>query len=232
MSRNYKFFQKASNEYHEMIKTKVLYEKVKSILEPRMGEKVLDIGNGGVNEFVFPRTIFYVGLDFSLEMLKGEQRKGIHLVCGDALALPFKSNVFTTVLYSSLLHHLFGARARDTIRKVRSALIQGYGCLQKEGNTIVIESCLPKSFEVMERLLFFCLKCLFSLTGQPEAFLFSVGTLKRLLLESGHSRVKNFEVFGKRNPWEWVAPFLGLPYLKVPRGTIPARWKVLEGKKE
>jgi ubiquinone/menaquinone biosynthesis C-methylase UbiE len=215
-----------------MMRTKPLYRQMRPIVQPRLGEKVLDIGSGGVNEFISPRTIFYVSLDFSLEMLKGAQGKGMHLVCGDALALPFKSNVFTTVLYSSLLHHLFGTRARDTIQKVRSVLIQAYGCLQREGNTIVIESCLPRFFEMVEKLLFFFLKLAFSLTGQPEAFLFSVGTLKRLLFESGHSGIKNFEVFGKRNPWEWVAPFLGLPYFKVPRGTIPARWVVLEGKKE
>ena len=230
--RNYQFFEKASSYYGEMMRTKPLYRQMRPIVLPRLGEKVLDIGNGGVNEFISPRTIFYVSLDFSFEMLKGAQRKGMHLVCGDALALPFKSNVFTTVLYSSLLHHLFGTRARDTIQKVRSALIQAYGCLQKEGNTIVIESCLPRFFEIMEILFFFVLKLAFCLTGQPEAFLFSVGTLKRLLLESGHGRIENVEVFGRRNPWEWVAPFLGLPYLKVPRGTIPARWMVLEGKKE
>lgn len=231
-SRNYQFFDKASSYYSEIMRTKPLYRQVVPLVESRLGEKVLDIGNGGINPFSRSTSVFYVGLDLSLEMQKRARREGINLVCGDALALPFKRDAFDTVLYSSLLHHLFGKGAKDTIKRVRFALTQGYGCLRKGGSTIIIESCLPCFFERMERLLFFFLKFIFSLTGQPEAFLFSVGTLKKLLFESGHGGVETVEVFGKRKPWEWVAPFLGLPYVKVPRGMIPARWVFLEGKKK
>lgn len=228
--RNYQFFEKASSYYGEMMRTKPLYRQMRPIVQPRLGKKVLDIGSRGIN--LLSPSVFYVGLDFSLEMLKKAREEGIYLVCGDALALPFKRDAFDTILYSSLLHHLFGDRVKDTVQGVKIALTQGYHCLRKGGNTVVIESCLPRFFEIMEILFFFFLKLAFSLTGQPEAFLFSVGTLKRLLLESGHGRIQNVEVFGRRNPWEWVVPFLGLPYLKVPRGMIPARWIVLEGKKE
>jgi len=232
ISRSHRFFDKASEGYRERAASHVLYRKMKPIILPREGKKVLDIGNGGVDVFRSSRATFYVGLDLSLEMLKKAKGENIHLVCGDALSLPFKQQVFNTVLYSSLLHHLTGRRVRDTIQRVRAALLQAHRCLDEEGNTLIIESCLPLFIETIERLSFLFLKIFSFLTGQPEALLFSEETLKKMMNECGYGEVKCYEVESEeKKPWEWTTLFMSLPFLKVPKFFVPATWVVLEGQK-
>jgi len=205
---------------------------MKPIILPQEGKKVLDIGNGGVDVFHSSQATFYVGLDLSLEMLKKAKGENIHLICGDALSLPFKKQVFNTVLYSSLLHHLTGRGLRDTIRRVKVALFQAHRCLDEEGNTLIIESCVPPFFETIERLSFLFLKIFCFLTGQPEAFLFSEETLKKMMSECGYGMLKCHEVDPEeKKSWEWTTLFMSLPFLKVPKRFVPAKWVVLEGQK-
>jgi ubiquinone/menaquinone biosynthesis C-methylase UbiE len=233
IKRSHRFFDKASEGYRERATSSVLYRKIKTIILPREGKKVLDIGNGGVDVFLSSRADFYVGLDLSLEMLKKAKGGNIHLVCGDALSLPFKKQVFNTVLYSSLLHHLTGRKVKDTIQRVKAALWEAHRCLDERGNTLIIEPCLPLFFETMERLSFQFLKIFSFLTGQPEALVFSEETLKKMMNESGYRRVnKCYEVSpGEEKPWEWITLFMSLPFLKVPKRFVPAKWIVLEGQK-
>ena len=101
-----------------------------------MGEKVLDVGNGGIREFFSPVTSLYVGIDSSLDMLRHGKNGTTFRVGGDAILLPFKGNVFDTVFYRSLLHHLPERDMKKTLR-------QGFNSLKEEGNVIVIEPCLP-----------------------------------------------------------------------------------------
>jgi ubiquinone/menaquinone biosynthesis C-methylase UbiE len=77
----------------------------KAVVEPRIGKRVLDVGNGGVRRFHPPQTSCYVGIDFSLEMLKRGEDRTYNKVCGDASNLPFKERGFDTVLYFYILHH-------------------------------------------------------------------------------------------------------------------------------
>jgi ubiquinone/menaquinone biosynthesis C-methylase UbiE len=232
IKQSHRFFDKASEGYRERAASHVLYRKMKPIILPREGKKVLDIGNGGVDVFRSSQSTFYVGLDLSLEMLKKAKGESIHLVCGDALSLPFKKQVFNTVLYSSLLHHLTGRGVRDTIQRVGAALFQAHRCLDEEGNILIIESCLPSFFETMERFFFLFLKIFSFLTGQPEAFLFSEETLKKLMSECGYRMIKCCEVGPEeKKSWEWTTLFLSLPFLKVPKRFIPAKWVVVEGQK-
>jgi ubiquinone/menaquinone biosynthesis C-methylase UbiE len=232
ISRSHRFFDKFSEGYREKATADVLYREMKPIVLPREGKKVLDIGNGGVDVFLSSRADFYVGLDLSLEMLRKAKGGNIHLVCGDALSLPFKKQVFNTVLYSSILHHLTGRKVKDTILRVKAALREAHRCLDEEGNALIIESCLPLFFETMERLSFQFLKIFSFLTGQPEALLFSEETLGKIMKDCGYGEVKCYEVNPEeKKPWEWITLFMSLPFLKVPKIFVPAKWIVLEGQK-
>ncbi len=165
-------------------------------------------------------------------MLKKAKGGNIHLVCGDALFLPFKQQVFNTVIYSNLLHHLTGRGVRDTVHRVKTALLQAHRCLDEDGNTLIIESCLPLFIETIERLSFLFLKIFSFLIGQPEALLFSEETLKKMVDECGYRAVECIEVNPEeKKTCEWTSLFLGLPFLKVPKRFVPAKWVVLEGQK-
>lgn len=232
MNRTHQFFQRASDDYHHLIRTGNAFQFVRPIVEPRMGEKVLDVGNGGLKEFFPSCTSLYVGLDFSLEMLKRGPEKEFQSVCGSALALPFKNTTFNTVLYSSLLHHLLGRRWKDTCRAVRTALLQGHRCLEKGGNVIIIEPCFPKFLERMERFCLFILRAFFYVTGQPDAFIFSRGSLEKFLLDCGYEEIQTWNAgLAYRNKWKWVSPCIGFPLLKIPQWLNPVKKIVFEARK-
>ncbi len=206
---------------------------MRAIVEPRMGERLLDVGNGGVREFFSDRTSLYVGFDLSMEMLqKGGERK-IEKICGDATALSFKNEVFDTIFHRSLLHHLAEKDAGRTMKRVKAVLCQESICLKREGNLLIIEPCLPAFLERVEGFLFFILRAFFLLTKQSEIFLFSVGSLMRALEESGYREIRVWKGgIGERRTWEWITPSIGIPFLKIPRWLNPVRRIILEGKKE
>lgn len=68
----------------------------------------LGIGQGGWTEFLLKRARRIVGLDVSIENLNDVKRAfpKLELVHGDALHLPFRSNIFDSVFAGYLLHHL------------------------------------------------------------------------------------------------------------------------------
>jgi len=153
--RSQEFFDRLSPQYQNLIRRKRFLEWMRPIIEPRMGGRVLDVGNGGIREFVSPRTSLYVGLDSSMEMLREGRDGSIEKVCGEAMRLAFKRGVFDTIFYQSLLHHLAEKSFKRTVEKVIFTLLQGAFCLKEEGKVMIIEPCLPRSLERAERIFFF-----------------------------------------------------------------------------
>jgi len=229
--RHRDFFDEVSAGYDNFIRARGSKEELSKRIEPRMGLKVLDIGNGGIREFVSPLTKQYIGLDFSLSMLK-KGDKGFERVCGDALALPFKEEIFDTLFYRSMLHHLAGKRPGETEARVKEALINGRHLLKESGNVIVVEPCIPKGLERLERMGYFLIKLFCRVIRQPEVFLFSAFHLGEILRESGYKKISIQEIrSGKERPGRWVSPVIGLPWLKAPSGLLPVAQVVLEAYK-
>jgi len=232
-TRNQRFFKGVSSHYQDLIKKRDSLPWMRAIVEPRMGERLLDVGTGGVREFFSDRTSLYVGLDLSIEMLQKGGDRSIQKICGDATTLSFKKEVFDTIFHRSLLHHLAGKDAGQTMERVKTVLCQESICLKREGNLLIIEPCLPTFLEWVEKILFFTLRAFFLLTKQSEIFLFSVRSLTRVLEESGYREIRIWEGgIGERSLREWVTPFIGLPFIKIPRWLNPVRRIILEGKKK
>jgi len=224
------FFQEASTSYSDFIKTRGSKEELRPWIEMRMGRRVLDIGNGGIRDFFSPATEQYVGLDFSLSMLRqGGER--IEKVCGDALFLPFKKGIFDTLFYRSMLHHLAGGRDGEVEAEVKRALTEGLRLLKEQGHVIIVEPCISPWLERLERILHFFLKIFFRMIQQPEAFIFSAERLQKVLEELvfGEIFVRKVRVSGSR--WRWVSPVIGLPKLKVPLALLPVNQVILEAQK-
>jgi SAM-dependent methyltransferase len=237
--RNQKFFNDVSSHYHDVIKRRKPSSRIepkddsKDIIEARLGERVLDVGNGGVRRFFPPQTSFYVGVDFSFEMLRGGSNKTYDKVCGEATNLPFKEKDFNTILYPYLLHHLAKESVGTSIEAVKKALREGSACLKAGGNVIITETCLPSFLERVERAFFFILRMLLFFTRQSEVFFFSVETLTQILKECGYGEIRTWNAYRDRgSPWTWVSISIGFPALKIPRWMNPSRVIIFEGKHE
>jgi ubiquinone/menaquinone biosynthesis C-methylase UbiE len=205
---------------------------IKPIIEPRTGVKVLDVGNGGVRRFSSPQTTLYVGVDFSLDMLKKGENRTFYRVCGEATDLSFKKETFNTVLCLYLLHHLVKGSVGKTIEAVKKTLRESSICLQIGGNVIIAETCLPPFLEKIERVLFFLLRAVLLISKQPEVLLFSVETLTQILVESGYKEIRVWKVpQEKGSPWDWVRISIRFSALKIPRWMNPSRSTVIEAMK-
>ena len=234
MRRSQRFFHKVSSHYHDRLEKIGSLNRVnvsKAIIEPRVGERVLDVGNGGLKQFCPPQTSFYVGVDFSLEMLRRGKNRTFDKVCGEAINLPFKEEGFNTILYLYLLHHLAKGGTRTTIEEVKKALKEGSTCLKTGGNVIIAETCIPSFLERVERTFFSILRVFLFFTKQSEVFLFSAETLTRILTECGYSEIKTWKLSREEeNPKKWVRISIGLPNLKIPRWLNPSRVTIFEAK--
>jgi ubiquinone/menaquinone biosynthesis C-methylase UbiE len=238
MIRSQRFFNKVSSHYQDLIADLIAKrgsinqdDVYQAIIEPRIGERVLDVGNGGVRGFDSPQISFYVGVDFNLAMLKRVENSTYYKVCAEAMDLPFKEGGFDTILYFFLLHHLAQGSIGGTTKAVRNALKEGSIRLKKGGNVIVAETCVPSFLEKVERAFSFVLRVFLFFTKQPEVFFFSVETLTRILTQCGYKEIRTWKISGEEeNPWTWVRISIGLPFLKIPRWMNPSRAIIFEGR--
>jgi ubiquinone/menaquinone biosynthesis C-methylase UbiE len=234
MIRSQRFFNKVSFHYQDLVGQRITPDQVnvrRAIVEPLIGERALDVGNGGVRGFHPPQTSFYVGVDSSLEMLRRGEDRTYHKVCGEAINLPFKEGGFNTILYLYLLHHLAQGSIGGTMEAVKKALREGSLCLEGGGNVIIAETCIPSFLEKVERAFFFILRIFLFFTRQSEVFFFSAETLTRILTECGYREIKTWKVSDEeKNPWKWVRISIGLPNLKIPRWMNPSRITIFEAR--
>ncbi|WP_117209656.1 demethylmenaquinone methyltransferase [Allorhizocola rhizosphaerae] len=85
-------------------------KSTRAALKPQPGERVLDLGAGtGVSTQELARSgASVIGVDISLGMLAvgRRTRPSVHLVAGDALALPFADNTFDAVTTAFVLRNV------------------------------------------------------------------------------------------------------------------------------
>jgi hypothetical protein len=67
--------------------------------------------------------------------------------------------------------------------------------------------------------------------GLPYVFLFSIRKLSFLLHQGGWSHLKPIHIKGTGKKGDWIAPIVGLPSLKIPRGLSPSKIYIIEGMK-
>ncbi|MCU1589284.1 MAG: ubiquinone/menaquinone biosynthesis methyltransferase [Frankiales bacterium] len=106
---------------------------VRSALDPRPGQRVLDVAAGtGTSSAALARSgADVVGCDFSLGMLrigKAVERRGVELVAGDALRLPFADASYDAVTIS------FGLRNTSDVDRTLRELLR----VTKPGGVLVV----------------------------------------------------------------------------------------------
>jgi len=99
-------------------------------LGAREGERILDLGcgDGTLTEKIVAQGADVTGLDASSEMLKSAQERGLHVVLGNAEALPFEGE-FDAVFSNAALHWV-----RD-----HEAMLAGVRRALKPGGRFVVE---------------------------------------------------------------------------------------------
>jgi SAM-dependent methyltransferase len=148
---------------------------------------LLDVGNGGVFDYDTTQVGEIVAVDLFLDRLPASHfPPNVTARKGDALALDEPDGSYEAVLEALLYHHLVGSRADDSIVNVRRAIAEAERVLRPGGRLIVAESCVPRWFYGVERVLFRPLTAVARtrlLGGHPAVLQLHFALLQELIAE-------------------------------------------------
>lgn len=185
-------------------------------------ERLLDVGNGGVFHYDTSIVGSIVAVDLFLDPATGGFPANVTAKRGDALALEEPREAYDAVLEAFLYHHLVGERPVDSLANTRVAIAEAARVLRPGGRLIVAESCVPRWFYGVERVMFRPVRALAGtrlLGGHPVTLQLTLDTLVAIVAEKlTVERVypipqgRWITQFGRRWP-TWLTP--ARPYVIV-----------------
>jgi SAM-dependent methyltransferase len=117
--------------------------------------RLLDVGNGGVFQYDTALVEEIVAVDLFLDRLPDSRfPRNATARRGDALTLDDPDGSYDAVLEALLYHHLVGADPAEMVANVRKAVTEAERVLKPGGKLIVAESCVPRWFYSVEKVLF------------------------------------------------------------------------------
>ena len=153
--KNIEFFS-SNSEYQKNIATidtyKILYSEITEFI--KSSNRLLDIGHGGSFDYDTSKVKEITGLDLDKMIDINNLPKNINLVEGSALNIPKDVKNFDTTLVVMLLHHLVGNSVSENLENLDKCLKQIRKTLIDNGKLVIVESCVPKWFYLIEKLLF------------------------------------------------------------------------------
>ena len=114
--------------------------KVRKVIEKLNCNEILEVGCGKKNFSDLPN---YIGLDFSISALKGQENR----VCADVCHLPFKSQSFDTIISRTVLIHVpnISEAVKEIKRVARKAIILFE--FQYDSNTKLAKHCFNHNYQ-------------------------------------------------------------------------------------
>lgn len=185
LQKTQEFFNKWSG-YHHLINGLDTFRFMAEALQGEIHGKVLDIGNGGVFNYDVECADELVVVDLAEELVR-KQDWPPHMTFkwGDATALPVEGNLFDTCLLQHLIHHLAEANFAITRRRVQVSIQETFRVLKPGGKLVILESCLPKLWEVAERMVFPAFRLFLERIHHPMVFQWNWNTLARFVRGAG-----------------------------------------------
>lgn len=182
--------------YHETVKNidtwKLYGEAISKYIKK---DVILDIGNGGIFNYDTTGVKKIVALDLAPNLLKNALRAdNIEYVEGNIIKLRYKEPEFDQAVMDMVVHHLAEKNYRITKENVLESFKNTYRVLKPGGELLIMESCLPKFFELSERFLFPFFRMFTALLKHPVVFQWNWLSLERLLEEAGFKSIELKEV--------------------------------------
>ena len=129
-----------------------MYDEITNQLKD--AKKLLDIGYGGCFDYETKNINEIVGLDLDEMINLSQVPSNIKLVVGSALDIPSDLRNFDTVLLVMLIHHLIGENIFENLKNLNKCISESKKALFNDGKLIIVESCVPYWFYLIEKILF------------------------------------------------------------------------------
>ena len=190
--KNIKFFSqntKYKKNIEEIDTYKILYKEITSHVSG--SKKLIDIGHGGCFDYDTKQALEIIGLDLDEMTDKNSIPKNVKLIVGSALNIPNNLNNFDTALMVMLIHHLIGSDVNENFINLQNCIHETKKTLKPNGKIIIVESCVPKWFFLIEKILFKPTSYLINkFLKHPPAFQFT----KEIIIENlKKEKFKNIE---------------------------------------
>ena len=189
--KNISFFDKNSVYQKDIINIDTYKNIYKEISRRLNGtDRLLDIGHGGVFDYDTKKIKKITGLDLSY-MNSENLPSNIKLVKGSVLKLPKHLNSYDKVLMNMLLHHLTGKNISENFENLNKSILQSRNALKKKGKLIIVESCVPLWFNIIEKLSYkLASKIILKYLNHPPVFQFTIEQIINVLKKNGFKKVQ------------------------------------------
>lgn len=189
--KNIDFFsnnEKYQRDVNSIDTYKILYKKITKYVNGT--NKLLDIGHGGTFDYDTTQVNQIIGLDLD-EMIDTKTLfKNIKLETGSALEIPNNLINFDAVLMVMLIHHLIGKNVNENLENLNKCISESKKTLSSRGKIIIVESCVPNWFYLIEKLFFKTSTFLINkLLKHPPAFQFTKEIIFDVLKKNGFKNI-------------------------------------------
>jgi ubiquinone/menaquinone biosynthesis C-methylase UbiE len=103
-----------------------IWPDVKELLDSLLPySTVLDIGCGNGKNMLYRRDLNMTGLEYSEALCEICINRGLNVVQGDALSLPFKDNTFDAIIMIAVIHHIQPDEHYKVLNEIQRVLKPG-----------------------------------------------------------------------------------------------------------
>ncbi len=218
--KNAKFFLNEYQNYRTHVESIDTYASISLALSMNLQGigRLLDIGNGGIFDYDTNRVGQITGLDLFLNHLPNDVRlpQNVKLVQGSALDIPKDLHGFDGVVIVMLIHHLVGRSVNDCIANTQKLLSETRRVLSPGGRLVIMESCIPHWFFVLEKILFVPATWVIERTiKHPATLQYSADFLHEMIAKAGFTEIRRENVSKGKHVLQYG--------VKVPSWTTPVQ---------
>jgi SAM-dependent methyltransferase len=182
ITANAQYFLQNLKQYQESVSTIDTYQTIYDYISRKVAgvNRLLDVGNGGVFCYDPSKVGAITAIDLFFDQLPSELLaayfpSNVRTKPGSALAIPEPDEHYDMVLIVMLLHHLSGSDWRSSWENARRAIDEAWRVLRPGGRCLIIESCVPRWFFLLEKPAFSVLsKLTQTVLSHPITFQFPV----------------------------------------------------------
>lgn len=222
MDRNTKeFFDQEAGNYRALSdKWLLVFQEATEIIVQRVSGHTVCIG--GLWPDATPTTVptDLTIVDLSPKMMELWAGYDAQLIIADARALPIGSRTVDTIVYPLVLHHICDDTITSTRQGIREVFREARRVLVAGGQLLILDFHIAHWLYMTELALSGMTRRLLALKYIPMVVMHTARFYKRALAEAGFTAT-DMAVHDKSHPFDLVQPVVGLPWLTVPRFTVP-----------